>query len=68
MPVTFLKSDLLRYNLRMLRNNSLFLMCCKQRYQLPFALDYIFRDICVANSLQRQRQYLPLEQRTGMLI
>ena len=30
-------------------------------------LDYLFQDVCVDNSLERQRQCLPPEQRAGLL-
>ena len=32
-----------------------------------FVLDCLFRDDCLVNSLRRQRQYPPLEQRADML-
>lgn len=30
--------------------------------------DYLFKDVCLANSLGRYRRHLHLEQRAGMLI
>lgn len=34
---------------------------------LPYPPDYLFKDICITNSLGRQRWPHPLEQRVGML-
>lgn len=31
-----------------------------------FILDYFFKDICMANNFERQKQCLPLEQRAGL--
>lgn len=34
---------------------------------LPFVLNHLFKDVCVAKKLERQRQCLPPEQRACLL-
>ena len=35
---------------------------------VAFVLNYLFKDICIANRLRRQRLYLPQEQRQACLL
>ena len=36
--------------------------------QTAFVLDYVFKDVCVENSVGRQEQYLSLKQRPGLFL
>lgn len=39
----------------------------EQRHRLPFAMESLFKKVYIANSLWRQRECFPPEQRAGML-
>lgn len=42
-----------------------FCMCCKEALT-AFAPDYLFKDICMENSLERQKWCLPLKQKADL--
>lgn len=40
--------------------------CLANEVLLLFVPDHLLKDVCIMNSLERQRQGLPLQERTGM--
>lgn len=45
-----------------------FLCILKMEVENAFALNYLFKDVCIAISLGKEREHFPQEQKASMLI
>lgn len=45
-----------------------FLYILRMEVEHNFVVDYLFKDVCIANSLRREREHFPQEQKASVLI